>query len=105
MWRHCSTDHTPDLLWVCRCQPESLRDTDAVHLNSLLSAITHKCEFLFRVTGGLPGGEAGLVREVSCSTHHTVVVMASGEVCTFGSGNFGKLGHGDTMVEGLRGGD
>ena len=49
-----------------------------------------------RVTDGLPGGEAGVVREVSCGSDHTVVAMASGEVCTFGHGDWGRLGHGDT---------
>ena len=49
-----------------------------------------------RVTAGLPGGEAGVVRGVSCGLSHTVVAMASGEVCTFGRGERGRLGHGDT---------
>ena len=49
-----------------------------------------------RVTDGLPGGEAGVVREVSCGTTHTVVAMASGEVCTFGTG---QLGHGDSLPQ------
>ena len=49
-----------------------------------------------RVTDGLPGGEAGVVREVSCGTTHTVVAMASGEVCTFGTG---QLGHRDSLPQ------
>ena len=51
-----------------------------------------------RVTAGLPGGEAGVVRGVSCGYDHTVVVMASGEVCTVGHGDSGQLGHGDTVT-------
>eukprot|EP01046_Picozoa_sp_COSAG06_P028857 COSAG06_NODE_2632_length_6548_cov_2.498992_2_plen_548_part_00 len=49
-----------------------------------------------RVTNGLPGGEAAVVREVSCGREHTVVAMGSGEVCTFGNGRFGRLGHGES---------
>ena len=52
--------------------------------------------------------EAGVVREVRCGSDHTVVAMASGEVCTFGAGEHGRLGHGDDgrlhspkVVEGL----
>jgi hypothetical protein len=45
-----------------------------------------------RVTAGLPGGEEGVVREVSCGESHTVVAMASGEVCTCGFGSRGQLG-------------
>jgi hypothetical protein len=47
-----------------------------------------------RVTAGLPGGEAGVVREVSCGQLHTVVAMASGEVCTFGDGGTQQRGSG-----------
>ena len=36
-----------------------------------------------------------MTREVSCGSQHTVVAMASGEVCTFGAGEHGQLGHGD----------
>ena len=46
-----------------------------------------------RVTGGPLGREAGVVREVSYIAYHTVVAMASGEVCTFGRYNLGRLGH------------
>ena len=49
-----------------------------------------------RVTNGLPGGEAAVVREVSCGREHTVVAMGSGEVCTFGKGDYGMLGHGES---------
>jgi len=44
--------------------------------------------------GGLPGGEAAMVRSVSCGSWHTVVVMASGEVCTFGNQRSGGGGLG-----------
>lgn len=44
--------------------------------------------------GGLPGGEAAVVRSVSCGSWHTVVVMASGEVCTFGNQRSGGGGLG-----------
>ena len=37
------------------------------------------CDVTVRVTGGLPGGEAGVVREVSCGEEHTVVAMAKAE--------------------------
>ena len=36
-----------------------------------------------------------MVREICCGDAHTVVVMTSGEVCTFGEGEYGRLGHGD----------
>jgi alpha-tubulin suppressor-like RCC1 family protein len=49
-----------------------------------------------RVTNGLPGGEAAVVREVSCGHDHTVVALASGEVLTFGKGDYGMLGHGES---------
>ena len=39
--------------------------------------------------------EAGVVREVRRGSDHTVVAMASGEVCTVGHGEYGKLGHGN----------
>ena len=32
---------------------------------------------------------------MSCGDEHTVVMMASGEVCTFGNGDYGRLGHGE----------
>ena len=35
------------------------------------------------------------MREVSRGHCNTVVAMASGEVCTFGRGEYGRLGHGD----------
>ena len=47
-----------------------------------------RCEPV-RVMAGLPDGEAGVVREVSCGHTHTVVAMASGEVW--------RLGHGGTV--------
>ena len=43
--------------------------------------------------------EAGVVREVRCGSDHTVVAMASGEVCSFGAGDQGQLGHGDEEIE------
>jgi E3 ubiquitin-protein ligase HERC2 len=50
-----------------------------------------------RVTNGLQvGGEAAVVREVSCGHDHTVVALASGEVLTFGMGDYGRLGHGES---------
>ena len=55
----------------------------------------HNHDVLVRLTAGLPGGEPGVVRGASCSDYHTVVAMASGEVCTFGNGEYGRLGHGD----------
>ena len=36
------------------------------------------------------------MREVSCGNCHTAVAMASGEVCTFGKGEYGRLGHGES---------
>eukprot|EP01045_Picozoa_sp_COSAG04_P012758 COSAG04_NODE_872_length_9709_cov_20.683767_5_plen_260_part_00 len=74
-------------------------------------------EFPVRVTYGLPVSgtwgdcscrlRAGArVQEVSCGDHkHTVIAMASGEVCTFGSACNGKLGLAGVDVRtGFRGG-
>jgi len=48
--------------------------------------------------------------QVACGTHHTGILSDAGEVYTWGSGEFGKLGHGDdtskqvpSVVESLRG--
>ncbi|RWR74654.1 FYVE zinc finger [Cinnamomum micranthum f. kanehirae] len=45
-----------------------------------------------RVTGPLEGVH---VSSVSCGPWHTAVVTSSGQLFTFGDGNFGALGHGD----------
>ena len=34
-----------------------------------------------RVTDGLPGGEVGVVRDVSCGPYHTMVAMLKCKVC------------------------
>ena len=44
--------------------------------------------------------EEEAVREVSCGSSHTVMVTASGKVCTFGSGDHGRLGHGHVDEDG-----
>ena len=45
--------------------------------------------------GALRGRCHKRVVQVSAGTHHSVVLMDSGEVLTFGDGGFGALGHGD----------
>ncbi|XP_073976386.1 MYC binding protein highwire isoform X3 [Rhodnius prolixus] len=40
------------------------------------------------------------VVQVACGLHHTVVLVQSGEVYTFGSNSYGQLGVGDVMVRG-----
>nr|GMC63389.1 PH, RCC1 and FYVE domains-containing protein 1-like isoform X1 [Ipomoea batatas]GME19403.1 PH, RCC1 and FYVE domains-containing protein 1-like isoform X1 [Ipomoea batatas] len=37
-----------------------------------------------------------IVREISCGLHHTAVLTSKSEVYTWGKGNYGQLGHGDT---------
>mmetsp|Transcript_30680 Transcript_30680/g.80173 ORF Transcript_30680/g.80173 Transcript_30680/m.80173 type:complete len:731 (-) Transcript_30680:486-2678(-) len=50
------------------------------------------------------------VHQVSCGTHHTLALSDNGDVWSWGSGEYGKLGHGDEtkhtspkLVEPLRG--
>lgn len=50
------------------------------------------------------------IKHVSCGADHTVAVDDTGNLYTWGLGNFGNLGHGDTedqpvprIVDGLRG--
>jgi len=50
------------------------------------------------------------IRQICCGGQHAAVLVASGEVYTWGKGGFGRLGHGDTvtlphprLVEALRG--
>ncbi|XP_024084698.1 E3 ubiquitin-protein ligase MYCBP2 isoform X3 [Cimex lectularius] len=40
------------------------------------------------------------VIQIACGLHHTVVLVQSGEVFTFGSNSYGQLGVGDIMVRG-----
>eukprot|EP00741_Cyanophora_paradoxa_P015422 tig00020875_g14885.t1 len=51
-----------------------------------------------------------VVTQIACGTHHTCVITDKGALWTWGSGEFGKLGHGDDksrpapgVVESLRG--
>lgn len=38
------------------------------------------------------------VRQVSCGNQHTAVLLESGEIFTFGRGNFGQLGQGASVT-------
>ncbi|KAL3880398.1 hypothetical protein ACJMK2_032642, partial [Sinanodonta woodiana] len=40
------------------------------------------------------------ITQISCGTHHTVVLLQNGEVYTFGSNQYGQLGVGDTVIRG-----
>lgn len=40
------------------------------------------------------------VMQISCGLHHTVLLLQSGEVMTFGSNTYGQLGVGDLVPRG-----
>lgn len=46
------------------------------------------------------GGSDNPAVQIACGQHHTVVLLQSGEVYTFGSNQYGQLGQGDTAVKG-----
>ena len=62
-------------------------------------------------TPSIVGALQGLnVHAVACGWHHTVALLDNGQVYTWGSGEYGRLGHGDEsrqpapkMVETLHG--
>lgn len=41
-----------------------------------------------------------LVVQIACGLHHTVLLLQSGEVMTFGSNTYGQLGIGDLLPRG-----
>ncbi|KAL5012682.1 hypothetical protein ScPMuIL_011233 [Solemya velum] len=47
------------------------------------------------------GSEHEVVTQVSCGTHHTVLLLQNGDVYTFGSNQYAQLGMGDTIVRGV----
>lgn len=43
-----------------------------------------------------------VVKQVACGSRHTVALLSTGEVCTWGDRESGVSGHGDAMVEGYQ---
>uniref|UniRef100_A0A3B3ZI62 Uncharacterized protein n=1 Tax=Periophthalmus magnuspinnatus TaxID=409849 RepID=A0A3B3ZI62_9GOBI len=49
------------------------------------------------------------IRDIACGSSHSAAITSSGELYSWGLGEYGRLGHGDNttqkpqMVEGLRG--
>ncbi len=39
------------------------------------------------------------VRDVACGSGHSAAVTAAGELYTWGSGEYGRLGHGDAITQ------
>ena len=57
---------------------------------------TRKCKYPTKVEA------IGAVKQVACGEAHTLALSADGKtVWSFGNGEFGRLGHGDTSRETL----
>ena len=43
--------------------------------------------------------KAKRVRDVSCGSSHSAAITSNGELYTWGLGEYGRLGHGDTTTQ------
>lgn len=39
------------------------------------------------------------IRDIACGSSHSAAITSSGELYTWGMGEYGRLGHGDTVTQ------
>lgn len=63
---------------------------------SLYIAIIHRSYDYPKMVESLQGKH---VREIACGTGHSAAITTNGELYTWGQGDHGRLGHGDTISQ------